>query len=194
MKNKIILCLILVLVLVTGCFNKKEDKNDKNTDAIKFKEEYESLNKDNKYLNIIIKENNPIRYSNQEEIIDIINNKTGIIYLGSPDSNWCRSAITVLLEAAKQTGIGVIYYLNINEIKDNKILEILNSYSSEYKNLDLELPFIIFVKDGKIVHIHKGTLESIKDTNLNEDQTKELLNIYKDNIHKVLDDLCDQAC
>jgi thiol-disulfide isomerase/thioredoxin len=226
-KNIIInLFLLFLLITVTGCFNKKvEDKQL--SDAEKFKEEYETLNgqensNNQKYLEINIDEKNPIKYSSADEIVDVIENKTGIIYLGYPECPWCRNAVPVLLEAAKQIGIDTIYYLNMHDIRDKKsldddgniiieeegtedykkLLEALGDNASIYEGLNddsikrIYVPLVIFVKDGKIIKTHESTVESQEDpyVSLDESQTKELLSIYKDAIHEMLDDLCDSSC
>ncbi|MBP3461341.1 MAG: hypothetical protein J6K21_02915 [Bacilli bacterium] len=222
MRKKIVIFLVLLFTFsITGCFNKKEEQ----TDSIKFKEEYEKLNNKEvngkKYLNISIDEKNPIKYKTEDEIVDIIKNKTGIIYLGYPECPWCRNAVPVLLEAAKQTGIDEIYYLNMHDIRDKKelidgkivtveegtegykkILEALGDKASIYKDLNddsirrIYVPLVIFIDKGNIVAMQEATVESQKDPyiKLDEEQTKELLNIYKDNIHKMLNDMCDESC
>ncbi len=57
-------------------------------------------------------------------------------------------------------------------------------------------PTVIFIQDGKVIGLHTSTVSS--QTNpyilLNDDQVKELKNIYEDYIHKMLDDLCDEKC
>ncbi len=103
-------------------------KEEVNKDALKFKEEYESLNGtvafgDIKYNDLKISENNPIKYSNYEEVIDVIENESGVIYLGFPGCPWCRSALPILLDVAKDNGINTIYYINIKEDRDSFIVE-----------------------------------------------------------------------
>ena len=90
------------------------------TDSIKFKREYEGLNKE--YLNIKINKNNSIKYSTYDEIFNVLENGTGII-LGSSSSNWSRSVIPVLLEVANDNKISTIYYLDITDDMDNYIVE-----------------------------------------------------------------------
>lgn len=106
--------IILCVFTITACSK---------SDSLKFKEEYEALNgKDNnqgnQYKEVSISKTNPIKYSNYEEIIDVIKNKTGIIYLGYPECPWCRNAIEVLLDVAKEYSINKIYYLNMYNERD----------------------------------------------------------------------------
>ena len=100
-------------LFLTGCEN----------DSNKFKEEYESLNgktfyQNYKYKDVTIPEDNPIKYSNYKEIIDIVKNGSGVIYLGYPECPWCRSMVSVLMEAANNTNISTIYYLNMHDVRD----------------------------------------------------------------------------
>lgn len=99
-----------------------------NKDGIKFKEEYEEYNgvkisEKLSYSNLDIDENNPVKYSNYNEIIDVIKNKTGVIYLGFPECPWCRSALPILLEALDKNNIATLYYLNIKEERDSYVVE-----------------------------------------------------------------------
>ncbi len=125
-KQKLIIILLPILCLCMAIISYISVTN-LNTDAIKFKKEYESLNgteKNNKkYKKVEISRNNPIKYSNYDEIIDIIKNKTGIIYLGFPECPWCRSAVPVLLDVARDNNVDTIYYLNILNERDSYIVK-----------------------------------------------------------------------
>ena len=177
MKKVVKLSLLFLIVLLTGCFNTKKVEKVEYTDALKFKEEYESLN--DKYLEVEIKEKNPIKYSSMAEIEDIINNKSGIIFLGNSKDNKSRVILPSLIEATNQTGIKPLYYLSIEDKEEIKGL----------LNKDLDIPLIIFVKDGEILKI----LDNQEET-LSSNKQDELLKTYRNNIHEILDDLCDQSC
>lgn len=131
MKNEkkiFILATIMCAALVVLAYLRLVSNNNVTEDSIKFKEEYEELNgKDatlgRKYKELEIDESNPIKYSNYDEIIDIIKNKTGIIYLGFPECPWCRTALPVLFDVAKENKIDTIYYLNIKNERDSYIVE-----------------------------------------------------------------------
>ena len=145
------------MISLSGC-------KTKNTDAVRFKQEYESLNgsksssgKTIKSIKISI--DNPIKYSDFDEVLDVIKKGTGIIYLGFPECPWCRTAIPVLLEAAKDYKIDTIYYIDVTgkrdeyEIKNGKALlkeEGDKGYFKLLKVLDKELKdYILTDKDGK---------------------------------------------
>ena len=126
-SNKIYLGIILVctLLVVGLCvFAIVNHKEIKVTDAVKFKEEYESLNgvvnenNEKEYKSVEVAEDNPIIYKTGQEIVDIMKNEDAIIYFGFAACPWCRNAVPVLLEAAKELGVDKIYYVDILDIRD----------------------------------------------------------------------------
>ena len=127
-----VLLVFVILLIIVGCGTK--GSKVKMTDAEKFKTEYESLNgeirqKDGKKIkSLSISKNNPMKYASYDEVLDVIEKGTGIIYLGFPDCPWCRSALPVLLEAAEDYKIDTIYYIDMKnerdyyEVKDGKVV------------------------------------------------------------------------
>ena len=114
MKKFLISTLILLFVItLTGC--SLESESDK------FREDYESLNGEktedgNKYREISIDYNNPMKYSSFKEVKEKINNKdTFIVYVGFSACPWCRSVLPYVLESAKENKIDEIYYINVRE-------------------------------------------------------------------------------
>lgn len=90
-------------------------------DSIKFKNEYEALNENGIELNI--DKDNPIEYAGYDKILEIIENGTGIIYLGFPGCPWCRNALPVLFDVAKENKVETIYYMNILNERDSYVVE-----------------------------------------------------------------------
>lgn len=118
MKKTVLTILIfgVMIIGVVGCSR----SNDKTlTDSIRFKEEYEGLNETTnssgrKHRTLSIPEENPIIYTNVEEIIEKIEGKeTFYIYFGSKHCAWCRSVIEKAIEVAKKNNIDTIYYIDI---------------------------------------------------------------------------------
>lgn len=120
--------IIVILGIILGIIFLKKDNLE--TDAIRFKKEYESLNNTtresdgHKYNNVNIDEDNPIVYVNAKEASDIIKNKSGVIYIGANWCPWCRNAISVLFESAKANNVDKIYYVDLTEYRN--IWEIKN--------------------------------------------------------------------
>ena len=178
MNKKKIVLYILIIILVIGILvgfiytNKKDDKTKENkvTDAIKIKEEYESLNdkqasNGNIYPKVTLKENNTFRYASAKKVLETLKSGTGLIYLGFKECPWCRNAINVL------------QYVNANEIL---YLDMTNQ-RDKYEE-----------KDGKAVKTEEGTeeykkmltiLDSILDNYEIEDENGNTINIGEKRIY-----------
>lgn len=119
MKKIGILVLLLSIFLITGCV-------DKNSDAYKFKKEYESINnKDNghgnKHRSLSIPDDNPFVYATCKDIVEKINNKeTFVVYFGFKECPWCRSVLPELINVAKDKEIETIYYVDVKDVRDVK--------------------------------------------------------------------------
>ena len=136
-----VITLLLVIGLITACHN---------SDAIKFKEDYESLNgKTNKngkeYRTITIDNDNPFIYSDLKEINKKIKSKeTFIVYFGANWCPWCRSMLPTAIEKAKEKGIDKIYYIDVRPDNDT------NKDIRDIYDVD---------KKGEIYLSHEGTKE-----------------------------------
>lgn len=161
------ICLIIIIILLTACNNK--------TDAIRFKQEYESYNKDK--IELTISDKNIVKYSTKEEINKIIKEGTGVIFIGTPKENTSRTSINLLLEAADSTDLKEIYY--IDNLKEINIDKIENS----------KMPLVLFILEGQTISYSINEKEE-----LNEDEEINLYNKYLDSIHEVLQDTCDEEC
>ncbi len=114
-KKKVWILFLICLFLVTSCGTNK-------TDALKFKEDYESLNGMEtstpgvSYRSITIDEDNPFIYTTFKEVKEKIENKEDfLLYVGFSGCPWCRSVIPYVIEVAKENHIEKIYYVNIRE-------------------------------------------------------------------------------
>lgn len=170
MPKKIII-LITILTLTIGC--KAQE------DSTKFKEEYEKYNQEK--IKLEIPEDNIIKYATSSEINEIINNKTGVIFIGNPQKNLSRVAIKTLLAAAENTDLKEIYY--IDTYKELPKIKEIDS---------VKLPIVVYVLEGTIVRYHIGTINN--ETKLTEENEKVLYNIYTTGIHEVLQDSCTEEC
>jgi len=211
MKKKIIIIIAAILILILIVLGVYILLN-KETDNIKFKKEYENLNTQKGYLDIEIPEDNNIKYANFDELMEFLDSGTGIVYFGFPECPWCRNALPVLIEAAKENEIKNVYYFNAKPIRDDKELKdgkiVINKEGTEeyYKLVDklknhlgpyegleddsikrLYFPTVVFVMGGKIVGTHIGTVDSQEDPSkpLTKEQKQELLDIYNENISKI---------
>ena len=131
-KNKIILLLLMVftIISISGCGKKEAKKEEvkKNEDAIKFKEEYETLNGQTnargiEHRTVSISSDNPYVYQTADEIVERINNKeTFYVYFGDTQCPWCRSNVEMAIKQAKKYNIDTIYYVKIWDDNHNEIL------------------------------------------------------------------------
>jgi len=118
---KISVLIILIVGITVGCTSKKNETKD---DGVKFKEEYEALNNTvresdgQKYNNVDISEDNPIKYVTPKEAAKIIKEESALMYIGAPWCPWCRNAIPVLFETAKNNGLKKIYYVDLTEYRN----------------------------------------------------------------------------
>ena len=198
----------LIALLIVGGFltfkkpEKEENKPTPTADAIKFKEEYEKLNGTIResdgatYNSITIPEDNPIKYVDAKGALEVLKNETAIIYVGADWCPWCRNAVPVLIDAAKDTNMKTIYYLNLDQEKDafevqnGKLVKTVNGTDAYYELLDflkdhlkdykitqdgkeydtkekrIYMPFVIACKNGKVEDTVSGTVS------LDEGQTK----------------------
>lgn len=192
-KWLVVLLSVGLLFGMVGCNKKEENNIVPETDAMKFKKEYESYNgnqnSEGLKIELSISEENPIVYAGFDEIMEILKNGTGIIYFGFPTCPWCRNIVPVLIDAAKEQNIDKIYYLDPSSIRDNGTdqYEQLKSYLSNYLEVNssgektLYVPDVYFVKYGKIVGHHLGSVNSQTSayTPLTDIQHSELKLIYQ---------------
>lgn len=139
----VIVAIVVGVVLILNKNNKTEI-----TDAVKFSGEYTEIDKNNVFV-----------YRSVDEIINILENGTGIVLLGFPECPWCQRYVKYLNEVAKDLGIDKIYYYNIREDRKNntedyqKIVAILKEYLQydEEGNKRIYVPSVIALKKGEIV-------------------------------------------
>ena len=187
--NRVFIGLILIIVVIAlvVCFFafKKEEIEEVKSDAIKIKEEYSILNNqvnenNNKTYPIVeLRDDNPFVYKNEDEVLELLKNKTALIYFGFSSCPWCRSMLPVLDEAAKETGIASIAYLDIKNIRDvkeldenDKIVTTIEGTSNYYKILDVlkkELDdYVLTTKSGKKINtgekrLYAPTVVAVRD-------------------------------
>ena len=182
------------LILLYFFFIKKDD--NKETDAQKFKNEYSKVS-----------DNNPFVYRNIDQIINILENGTGVVYLGFPECPWCQAYVPYVEEVAKKVGIDKVYYFNILEDRKNnsekyqKIVKILNEYipNDEEGNKRVFVPALIVVKEGKILLFNDETSLDTKGYEIPEDYWKnegseDLKLLFEKSFNEVKSNVCKSGC
>ncbi len=180
--KKLVAVVLTFLLILTGCdtieVTKVED--DVSTDSIRFKDEYSEVSKDNIY-----------EYATYDNVIDTIENETGIIYLGFSSCTLCKEIVPVLDEAAKDKGVKRILYYDFKDIRDNNtqeyqdLAELLSDYINEDDegNKRITAPTVIFVNKGNIVGVYIGTINSDNEEIITDEQK----NALKDNFSNLID-------
>jgi thiol-disulfide isomerase/thioredoxin len=204
--------------------NKGENATFKKLEAKKFKLEHEELNgvvpagRETPYTTITVSEDNPFRYVDYAYVKELLQNGTGVLYLGFPKCPWCRSLVPTLTDVLIENNIEEAYYFNALSIRDIKsldeegnivvekegtdeyyeLLDMLSEHLGPYQGLNdesikrLYFPTVVFVKDGQIVGVNEGTVESQTNPQvlLDEEQTTELKNILTLNLEKTYPQKC----
>lgn len=224
--------LLIICIAVWSMLVYLKNKNTTTSDAYKFRTEYAELNNQTNesngktYPTVELNNNNPFVYASVDDIKNLFDNGTGVIYFGFPTCPWCRNLVPILNEAVNNTSIEKVYYYNIKSIRssisfddNNKLvnekgddfyyylLDKLDSYLTEYtikdknnkdydtKEKRLYAPTVVFVKEGKIIGVHEGTIDSQEDPYvvLDDKQKDELMSIFQDYLTKVTES-CDEKC
>ncbi len=187
-KNKILLLSILILSIfcITGC-KKNEDLRK---DEVKFKEEYESLNKTtakdgNLYRTITISEKNPIVYTSTDELIEAINKKEScIVFFGDSTSSWCRSVTPYMIDQANTQGIDKIYYISLEQKEDKEGVKALDgdiSFQQIKETLSkdkIDTPTLAVYINGQAARATSGI--SSKQTDANQELSGDMIRETKD--------------
>lgn len=148
-KNLIILIsIIIVILLAVGGYIFINKNKEVETDAKRFSSEYTQVS-----------ENNVFVYRDIDEIINILENGTGVVYLGFSECKWCQRYSKYLNEVALDMGISKIYYFDIREDRKNnteeyqKIVSILSDYLQydDEGNKRVYVPTVVALKKGEIV-------------------------------------------
>lgn len=194
MKKKIIIVIGVVLVIALGVLGYLYLNKEKNTniDGKKFAEEYTSVTKDNVFV-----------YRSAEEIINILEHGTGVVYLGFPECPWCTAYVPYLNEVAKANDVDKVYYYNIlNDRKENndnykKLVDILKDCLKfdEEGNKRIYAPSVIAVKDGEILDFDDETAWDTKGYKTPEEYWKnEDLEGLKKKLAKMFEDTKTNIC
>lgn len=196
MKKKRIMILVSVIILfmigvVSLVLFLKKDKKTA-SDMEKFSAEYHEVAKNNVFV-----------YRNIDEIINILEKGTGIVYLGFPECKWCQRYTKYLNEVSMDMGISKVYYYNIREDRKlntenyQKIVLILENYlqNDEEGNKRIYVPSVIALKKGEIVGFDDETAWDTKgfetpDEYWNTDEVNDL----KEKLEKMIADTGSNIC
>ena len=188
--KKVVTFLVVIIGIgfLGGCSVKKTIEL---TDAERFANEY------------AINTKNPFTYATIGQVLDLLENKSGIIFFGDSDCEWCVISASILSDVGMDQKLDTIYYYNPTKIKAQNTKKYRELVSILQKHLDLEaeeeftlsLPEVYFVKNGKIVAHKDGTsiteIDSDRKTSKSKEKLKqEYLSLIKDYKKKECADNC----
>ena len=113
MNKKISIILIVIAICLLGNYyysqhNIKNTEVETKTDAERFATDYTLVGEDNVFI-----------YKNIEDIKDILEHGTGVVFFGFSSCPWCQQYAVYLNETAKSVGLDKIYYYDIKEDREN---------------------------------------------------------------------------
>lgn len=167
------LVIIVIGVVIYKCFFEYP-----NADAKKFRGEYKQVSKNNVFV-----------YRTEDEILNILDNGTGVIYFGFPECPWCQAYVPILNDMAHEYGIEEIYYLDVYDMRkeNTKSYQDIVSKIREYLFLDdnsnprIYVPDVYVIRDGVIIG-HNNDTSVISSGTPKEYYTKENTDALKEKI------------
>ena len=188
-NKKVIIVAVIILTIasiIAGIYAIKSYKKNNGTtkdvtsDEIKFKTEYEFLNdkEENnfKHNKIVVNKNNGITYISDTDLLRMINDQSGVVFIGNNNDELSRVVIDSLMTARHEVGLKTIYYLDIKTIKKGtdsyyELLKKLDEYLKPYilydgdKEIDtlekrINIPVLIAFNKGNIIGIHEGSVST----------------------------------
>lgn len=106
-----------------------------------------------------VSQNNKFEYANIDQVLEILNGGSGIIYFGFPACPWCQAYVPVLDEVSREQNVDKVYYYNPKDIREKnteeykRITTLLGDYLENDKdgNKRLYVPHVFAIKDGKVI-------------------------------------------
>lgn len=192
MKKTVVIIFMVIAVALTayGVYVKNKDLIE--TDAKKFSEEYTKID-----------EENPFVYRDLKEINKILENGTGLVYLGFPECPWCQQYVVYLNEVAKDYELEKIYYADVLEDRKNntedykKTVELLKDYLQfdDEGNNRIYVPSVIAVYKGNIVGFDDETAWDTKGFEKPEDYwNDENVKALKERLEQMIIDSSSNMC
>ncbi len=184
--RKKLLAGLFCLLLIAGCSDQTENKKPVELCNLECEEADmsaygDALKDTHQFLSATYKQTNTF-YENEEF--------TGVIYYGRSTCAWCLE-IAPLLDAVAKEYDRSIYYVdkgskeNADQEEEKKAIQILDEAYGLDKNEEgqptLYVPEVVFVKEGKIVDHHLGTLENhdAHERKMTKDEKRLVSSIYE---------------
>ncbi len=195
---KKLLTAALALIMVTACTGgKPSSETVDETVTITNTVELESTESDmSGYVWLDTTEKNVFQTISLKDSVRIFKEGgSAILYYGKVDCPWCQRAVPLLSQAAIIRDV-TVYYVDVSQKVEKADYDELVTYIESTFQLNngkpsFFVPEVIAVKNGQIVDSHVSLVESFTLTSdedmLTEEQSAELLEIYKTMIKKAAD-------
>ena len=178
MKKVLLLLLICILFMNSGCSIKKTDEM---SNAEKFAQEYS------------IEEDNPFQYISFERLKTIFEDGNGIVFFGNSDCEWCLESANVLYDVLINNEVDTVYYINpavLSYDEKDELLFLINEEIENIEILDIKMPSLYIIKDGVIVDYCDESLEEDDELEVDIRERKKILSneylklieLYKEHI------------
>lgn len=151
-KNKFqMICYIIIFFICLGLFvyiGNIDFNKEMESDAIKFSALYNKVSPDNVYV-----------FANANEVLNVLDGRTGIILFGFPKNKWTNYYASILNDVALNLNIDkILYYdfLSDREASNGTYETILNKLLAyvpvdDLDHKDILAPTVVVVKDGKVI-------------------------------------------
>ena len=172
---KKVVILLLICILFSGCSIRKTDEL---TNSQKFDNEY------------AVGENNSFTYVSIDELEDLFESGTGLLFFGNSDCEWCIKSVTILNKLLNRSEVKEVLYFNpmtLNDTNKDKLLYLINEEIENIEISSIKMPSLYVIVDGVIVDYDDSSLESIdedndKEVKKYEKRYLELIEKYKENV------------
>lgn len=186
MKDKTSIILIIIVAIIGAYLiynNFNNNKKDIKSNEV-FNEEYS-----------LVSDKNVFKYINIDEVLNKFN-ESGIIFIGFKENIWSNYYAKYLNETAMENDIKEILYYDIkkdrqsNNVKYKKLINLLetNLPINDEGNLYISVPYLIFIKDGKIIHTDNETAISYSNVNPTVYWNKDTIKNFKIKISNYIND------
>lgn len=174
--------IVLVLVVFEGYMVFRSD-------ALRFKNDYEFasfLRPDNSNVEVNIPSKNLVTYVDDEQLLEVLEKKTGIVYLGYANCPWCQNIVGPLVEISNEYQLPIYYFNSKKKYRSKTFIhDFIDRYGSYLRSVDgkkrISFPDVYFVKEGTIIGHHIGTVPTQKNPykKLTKEEKNLLLEIYR---------------
>ncbi|HOV29825.1 MAG TPA: hypothetical protein PLD77_01975 [Candidatus Dojkabacteria bacterium] len=189
----VVCALVYTFVIKKEGTSQEKDDTTVETDSEKFVKEYPAVGQNNMFV-----------YKSMDEIGDILESGTGIVYLGFPECKWCQEYVKYLYAVAVEENIDTIYYTNIlvdrknNTEQYQRLVAILKDYLLKDKegNPRIYVPDITVVSNGKILGHDNETsvITSAESGTPQEYWTEEKIRNLKERLREMFKKLESNTC